>query len=226
MHDNSGQVLLSNEFWHQINEKKLLPFYRALWFHNWDKRLHKPLHYYNNVLWLEMWDFTFSFLSLPSLSSTLRSSRISVEFCCFTELCIQGGTAFNFLNYVALVKHLLRLWALAQMQIIQWHCCQWQLLNPPPKIYLASSFWKLFSFKGQCPYIGLSQRILGQSTPVQRCFRLQLWTEKAETEPKPEIHRLEGSDLWARTKSNTKLHTFKIYLVGMWFNYKNKKWVW
>lgn len=117
----------------KLMKKKLLPFYRALWFHNWDKRLHEHLHYYNNVLWLEMWDFKFSFLSLPSLSSTLRSSRISVEFCCFTELCIQGGTAFNFLNYVALVKHLLRLWALAQMQIIQWHCCQWQLLNPPPK---------------------------------------------------------------------------------------------
>lgn len=61
---------------------------------------------------LEKCDFNFSFFvpAFCPFPSTLSNSRTSVVISCFLiELCIQGGRAYNFSNYVALVKNLPKL---------------------------------------------------------------------------------------------------------------------
>lgn len=144
--------------------KNWLTSHKPLWFQNWNKK--------------GLWTSSKSFFNLNDMIITftlclcllLFPSIYAISYLCegswfYTELCIQGGLAFNFPNYVSGVKHLVKLKVLAPMQIIQCHC---GILIPTEKIYLVISVGKLLFPEVTELLLDCPQEMLLQRLPVWR----------------------------------------------------------
>ena len=80
------------------------------------------------------------------------------------------------------------------MQILQRHCCQWQLPILSKKPTLPYHFGNYSPFRSQWPSIGLPQQILGAELTVWQSSKPQSFGDEVETELITQMNRLEGSN--------------------------------